>query len=93
MGVLFVISDAPSTALELASEVARQGIKVSILFVGEARRHASEPDTIRGLEFVARIYCLMEDPSEPIGVACVEGIGYAGWVQLLEENERVVSWS
>jgi hypothetical protein len=92
MGFLFVISDEFSTAIKLASIVAKQGTDVSILFIGEAYKYAEELDLIEKINFTDDVFFLKEN-SKSVNVEGVETIGYAGWVELIEENEQIVSWN
>jgi hypothetical protein len=89
MGVLYVISDrqSASTAFELAS---RERDDVSILLMGEACGLLDDRETRISLEKTGKFYCLgdMENAS-----SLVEVVDYSGWVKLIEENERIVSWT
>ncbi len=92
MGVLYVIYNrqSASTAIELAS---KEVGAVSILLIGEARVLIDGRDQWKTLDPKCRIFCL-DDP--PMGASQVEGVevvDYSGWVNLIEENERIVSWT
>jgi hypothetical protein len=92
MGVLYVISDLQfaSTAIELAS---KERGDVSILLIGEARGLIEGKGQWKTLDPTCRIYCL-DDPQKGASQADgVEVVDYSGWVKLIEENERIVSWA
>ena len=92
MGVLYVISDrqSASTALELAS---RERDDVSILFIGEARGLVDDKEHRKTLDHISRIYCLSDITNGMRQSEGVEVVDYSGWVKLIEENERIVSWT
>jgi hypothetical protein len=92
MGVLYVISDrrSASTILQLAS---REGDDVSILLTREARGLFLDEEHRKSLEEAGRIFCLGDDESEPNLGERVDIMDYSGWVTLIEENERIVSWT
>ena len=92
MGVLYVISDrrSSSTVFEMAS---KESDYVSILFIGEARGLAGDEELLETLGFAHGIY-LHGDASQGLDpVPGVELVDYPGWVRLIEENERIVSWT
>ena len=92
MGVLYVISDwrSASTVIELAS---KERGAVSILLIGEARGLFDGREPWKTLDSTCRIYCLGDITNEMIQVDGVEIVDYSGWVKLIEENERIVSWT
>ena len=66
---------------------------VSILFIAEARGLAREKGLLESLDFTQRIYSL-DDGSQGVDhIAGVELVDYSGWVKLIEENDRIVSWT
>ncbi|MCW3990714.1 MAG: hypothetical protein NWE88_11650 [Candidatus Bathyarchaeota archaeon] len=92
MGVLYVISDrqSASTAIELAS---KERGDVSILLIGEARGLIDGLEQGKTLGHTCRIYCLDANPKGTSQVHGVEAVDYFGWVELIEENDRIVSWT
>jgi hypothetical protein len=92
MGVLYVISDlqSASTAFELAS---KERGDVSILFIGEARGLADDKEHRKTLHHTSRIYCLGDITNGMSQSEGVEVVDYSGWVELIEENDRIVSWA
>ncbi len=92
MGVLYVISGQhpSSTVFEMAS---KESADVSILFIAEARGLAREKGLMESLDFTQGIYSL-DDGSQGVDpIAGVELVDYSGWVKLIEENDRIVSWT
>jgi sulfur relay protein TusB/DsrH len=97
MSVLFVISESQDspTALKIAERMARRGQKVSILFIREACRHLTDPE-FSNLIFFAGVYCLGSDLDQIELEKLVGGVrlvDYSGWVELVEANEKIVSWT
>ncbi len=92
MGVLYVISDrrSASTAIELAS---KERDDVSILLIGEARGLVDDREQRETLYWAGRIYCLVDITNGMSQIEGVEVVGYSGWVELIEENDRIVSWT
>jgi hypothetical protein len=92
MGVLYVISDrqSASTALELAS---KERDDVSILVIGEAHGLVVNKELRKSLGNTCRIYCLGDTAKGSKRVEGAEVVDYSGWVELIEENERIVSWT
>jgi hypothetical protein len=92
MGVLYVISDrqSASTALELAS---KERDDVSILVIGEAHGLVVNKELRKSLGNTCRIYCLGDTAKGSKQVEGAEVVDYSGWVELIEENERIVSWT
>ena len=96
MKTLFVIRGVQKypTVFEIAAERARRGDEVSILFFREARRHAAEQSILDSISFAKRICSLSEEKNKKIKVdVCVEHLDYPGWVTLIEENEKIISWA
>lgn len=98
MGVLFVISelqDSP-TAFKIAERMARRGQKVSILFTREACRHLTDPEFSNSIAFAEGVHCLGSDLDQIEREKLVGGVrlvDYSGWVELVEANEKIVSWT
>ncbi len=92
MGVLYVISDrqSASTAIELAS---KERDDVSILLIGEARGLIDDRKHRKTLDPTSRIYSLGDITNGMSQIEGVEVVDYSGWVELIEENDRIVSWT
>ena len=92
MRVLYVISDrqSASTAIELAS---KERGDVSILFIGEAHGLVDDQENRKTLDPTSRIYCLGDIANGRRQIEGVEVVDYSGWVELIEENDRIVSWT
>jgi len=92
MGVLYVISDwqSASTAIELAS---KERDDVSILLIGQARGLIDDKEHRKILNHTCRIYCLGDITNGMRQSEGVEVVDYSGWVELIEENDRIVSWA
>ena len=92
MGVLYVISDlqSASTAFELAS---KERDDVSILLIGEARTLVDDRGQRKTLGHTGKIYCLDGITKDTSKIKGVEVLDYSGWVELIEENDRIVSWT
>ena len=92
MGVLYVISNllSASTAIALAS---KEKDDVSILLIGEARTLVDDRGQRRTLGHTGKIYCLDCITKGTSKIKGVEVLDYSGWVTLIEENERIVSWT
>jgi len=96
MRTLYVIHGAQKspTVFDIAAERARKGDDVSILFTREARRHAADQSLIDSMSFAKSIYCLSRGQDEKIeATKDVELLDYLGWVALIEENEKIISWA
>jgi hypothetical protein len=92
MGVLYVISDrqSASRAIELAS---KERGDVSILLIGEARGLIDDREQWMTHGYTGRIYHLGDLNDEMSQIEGAEIVDYSGWVMLIEENERIVSWT
>ena len=92
MGVLYMISDRRSTsaAIELAS---KEMGDVSILLIGEARGLADDREHWKAHGYKGRIYHLGDINDGMSQLEGVEVVDYSGWVKLIEENDRIVSWT
>ncbi|MCW3979625.1 MAG: DsrH/TusB family sulfur metabolism protein [Candidatus Bathyarchaeota archaeon] len=98
MSVLFVIGrfQEGGTAFRLAEEMARDGHMIRFLFTGEGCRHAVDRESMRSIDYAEVAHCLKSD-CEAEGLLDkiadgVETIGYDGWVELIEDCEKIVSW-
>ena len=87
-----MISDrrSASTAIELAS---KERGDVSILLIGEARGLIDGREQWKALDNTCRIYHLGDTPKGTSQIEGVEVVDYSGWVKLIEENDRIVSWT
>ncbi len=92
MGVLYVIYNrqSASTVIELAS---KERDDVSILLIGEARGLIDDREPWKTLDPTCRIHCLGDITNGMSQVDGVEVVDYSGWVKLIEENDRIVSWT
>ncbi|TEU12687.1 hypothetical protein E3J20_00800 [Candidatus Bathyarchaeota archaeon] len=98
MGVLFVISEPQdsTTVFGVAERMARSGEKIDLLFTEEACRHVCDPELVGSLSFAGGVYCLESDLDQAERENLVEGVrllDYSGWVELVEANEKIVSWA
>ena len=98
MGVLFVISGLQdsTTVFEAAERMARSGEKIDFLFTEEACRHAYDPELVDSLSFAGGVYCLESDLEQAERENLVKGVrllDYSGWVELVEANDKIVSWA
>ncbi len=97
MGVLFVISESQdsTTVFGVAERMARSGEKIDLLFTEEACCHVCDPKLVGSLSF-AGVYCLESDLDQAERENLVEGVrllDYSGWMELVEANEKIVSWA
>jgi len=97
MGVLFVISESQdsTTVFGVAERMARSGEKIDLLFTEEACCHVCDPKLVGSLSF-AGVYCLESDLDQAERENLVEGVrllDYSGWMDLVEANEKIVSWA
>jgi hypothetical protein len=90
--VLFVIRgpQETSTVFDVAKRMARRGHGVVFMFVQEGAQHASEEETVALLSYAEDVNCLGSECPDRVG--SVTALDYAGWVGLLEDCDRVVSW-
>ena len=92
MGVLYIISDrrSTSTAIELAS---KEMGDVSILLFGEARGLIGDRELWKTQGYSGRIFHLGDINNGKSQLEGVEVVDYSGWAKLIEENDRIVSWT
>ncbi len=92
MSVLYIIS--VEKPLEIIFEMAsREDINVTFLFIKEARRLTTNSELMNSLDYAVGIYCL-DNASDTINkTKNIQNIDYLGWIKLLEENTRIVSWN
>jgi hypothetical protein len=98
MGVLFVISGIQdsTTVFEAAKRMARNGETIDLLFTEEASHHAYDSELIDSLGFAGGVYCLESDLDQAERENLVEGVrllDYSRWMELVEANEKIVSWA
>jgi len=98
MGVLFIISGLQdsTTVFEAAERMARSGEKIDLLFTEEACRHVCDPELVGSLSFAGGVFCLESDLEQAERENLVEGVRlleYSGWMELVEANEKIVSWT
>lgn len=98
MRVLFVVSRArgTGTVFKLAEKMGGDGRRIIFLFVGDGSHCATDPDLVEHLRFAEEIYVLCDDVSGGLPRDFADGVkptDYAGWVELLEACDRVVSWN
>jgi len=94
--ILFGMEES-KTVFRLADEMAQDGNQIIFLFTGESSSRTFEQTVTEARRFAKSIYVLKESigslyPHAPLP----EGIGvidYGGWVELLEDCDRVVSWT
>ena len=98
MSVLFVIGrfQEGGTAFRLAEKMASDGHVIHFLFTGKDRRHATDEELTKSLDYAEGIYCIRSD-CEAEGLLDeiadgVETIEYDGWVGLIEDCGKIVSW-
>jgi hypothetical protein len=92
MGVLYVISVEKS--LEIVFEMAsREDIDVTFIFVKDARGLVTNSELMDSLDHAAGIYCLDDVTNTTNKAQNVQIIDYMGWIKLIEQNTRIVSWN
>lgn len=81
----------------LAEGMAGVSRRIVFLFTGDSRSHAADPELMGTLRFAESIYVLGDDYGStevPDSLAeGVEALDYDGWVGLLEDCDRIVSWT
>ncbi len=80
----------------VAERMARSGEKIDFLFTEEACRYAYDPELVGSLSFAGGVYCLESDLKQVERENLVEGVrllDYSGWMELVEANEKIVSWA
>jgi hypothetical protein len=98
MGVLITVSkiqDSP-TIFETARKMAQGGEKIVFLFTSEACNLAADPDIIDSIDFAEGVHCLVSDFNRIGDEKPARGVrftDYSGWVELVEANEKIVSWA
>lgn len=98
MSVLFVIGrfQESGTAFRLAEEMAQNGHAIHFLFTGEGCRHAADRESMRSIDFAKGAHCLKSDcEAEDLLDKIADGvktIDYDGWVRLIEDCGKIVSW-
>lgn len=98
MSVLFIISrvqDSP-TVFRAAEASAQAGMKVTILFSEGGCRHATDLELVASLSYAEGLFCLESDTVSHSLRGKIDGaimpIDYEGWIGLVEDCDRIVSW-
>ena len=99
LSVLFVVGQFQknATAFRLAEEMARDGLKINFMFTGKGCLHTTDLELVRSLEHTGGVQCLKPD-CEAEGILekkIADGVkltDYDGWVRLLEDCGKIVSW-
>jgi len=98
MSVLFVIGrfQEGGAAFRLAEEMARNGHAIHLLFTGEGCRHAADGEAMKSIDYAEGAHCLKPD-CEAEGLLDkiapgVRKIEYDGWVRLIEDCGKIISW-
>jgi len=96
--VLFVIGgfQEGGTAFGLAEKMSRDGHAIRFLFTGKGCRHAADRELTGSIDYAEGVHCLRSD-CEAEGLLDkiadgVETIDYDGWVGLIEDCGKIVSW-
>ncbi|UCH57571.1 MAG: hypothetical protein JSV18_01220 [Candidatus Bathyarchaeota archaeon] len=98
MSVLFVIGrfQEGGTAFRLAEKMARDGHVIHFLFTGNGCLHATDGELMKSLEYAGGIHFLKSDcKTEGIldkKADDVKTIEYDGWVGLIEDCGKIISW-
>lgn len=92
MSTLFVIGRPLETETVLATMegLVAQGEEVHVLFVQSGVGNAADEKLVRRMSFASSLSCLDADAEVIDGVKRVD---YLGWVRLIEECEKIVSWT
>ena len=92
MGTLFVVGRPleTETLLVTMEGLAAHGEEVHVIFVQGGLGNAADEKLVRRMSFARSLSCLDDDAEVVNGV---ERVDYNGWVRLIEECEKVVSWT
>ena len=92
MGTLFVIGRPleKETLLVTMEGIVAQGEEVHVIFVQGGVGNAADEKLVRRMSFARSLSCLDDDAEVVDGVKWVD---FLGWVRLIEECEKVVSWT
>jgi hypothetical protein len=92
VGTLFVVGRPleTETLLVTMEGLVAQGEEVHVLFVQGGVGNAADEKLVRRMSFARSLSCLDADAEVIDGVNRVD---FHGWVQLIEECERIVSWT
>jgi hypothetical protein len=98
MGVLIAVSKSQdsSTIFETAERMAQGGEKIVFLFIGEACSLVADSKIIDSIGFAEGVHCLESDFNRIGDEKPAKGVrftDYSGWVELVEANEKIVSWA
>jgi len=94
VSVLFVVQgfQETETVFSIAAEMAERGHGVVFLFTQKGVRHLTDRGLIASLSYAGGINCLEHEGSGYDLSDGVEMIDYGGWVELIEDCEKIVSW-
>jgi len=92
VGTLFVVGRPleTETLLVTLEGLVADGEEVHILFVQSGVGNAADDKLVRRMSFVRSLNCLDADAEVFDGVKRVD---FHGWVRLIEECEKIVSWT
>ena len=72
-------------------DIVKMTTDASILFTRAAREHTDDKNLIQSLSLANSVYYL-NDEGDTL-VKGVQNIDYSEWLDLIEENEKIVTWS
>lgn len=92
MSTLFVIGRPLETETVLATMegLVAKGEEVHVLFVQGGVGNAADEKLVRRMSFASSLSCLDADAEV---IDSVKRVDYLGWVRLIEECEKIVSWT
>ena len=92
MGTLFVVGRPleTETLLVTMGGLVAQGEEVHVLFVQGGVGNAADEKLVRRMSF-ARSLCFLDADAKVIDG--VKRVDYLGWVRLIEDCEKIVSWT
>ena len=92
MGTLFVIGRPleTETLLVTMEGLVAQGEEVHVIFVQGGAGNAADEKLVKRMSFARSLSCLDADAEVVDGVKRVD---FNGWVRLIEECEKIVSWT
>ena len=92
MSTLLVVGRSleTETLLVTMEGLVAQGEEVHVIFVQSGVGNAADEKLVRRMSFARSLSCLDADAEVVNGV---ERVDFHGWVQLIEECEKIVSWT
>ncbi len=92
VGTLFVVGRPleSETLLSTMEGLVAGGEEVHVVFVQGGVVNAADEILVGRMSFASSLSCLDEDAEI---VESVERVDYIGWVRLIEECEKIVSWT